>query len=186
MGSTSRHFHNPGQVHVTKGDAIHQSPGSQSSQVLLFPIPALNQGQIHIYCSLWSLSCMFYINRQGGPRSPALCTKVVRLWNWCTRNEITITVTYLPGIQNVTTDTLSRHFFQDWVGNRLQHIAPRISSVGHPSNRLVLHKVKQEMRLLLLKGLIGSPINVKRGDAGEPGGQENGRLGLPEFTVWRL
>lgn len=45
-----------------------------------------------------------------------------------------------------------------WVGNRPQHIILHILSMEHPSDRLVHHRIKQEMHQLLLEGWIGSPI----------------------------
>ncbi|KAM7166314.1 uncharacterized protein RBU57_007209 [Macrochelys suwanniensis] len=60
-----------------------------------------------------NMACMFYINRQGGARSHLLCVEAMNLWNFCIHNNINITASYLPGCQNITADSLSRHFSQE-------------------------------------------------------------------------
>lgn len=43
-----------------------------------------------------NISCMFYINKQGGTRSPSLCTEVIKLWNWCITSYIQGYVPWIP------------------------------------------------------------------------------------------
>lgn len=60
-----------------------------------------------------NITCIFYINWQGGARSQSLCIEAMRLWNWCISHNITVSASYCPGCQNITADILSRQFFQD-------------------------------------------------------------------------
>lgn len=59
---------------------------------------------------------MFYVSHQGAVRSPSLCAKAVKLWNWYVWHSIIIAAAFLLAVQNTTVDTLSRTFLQehDW------------------------------------------------------------------------
>lgn len=57
---------------------------------------------------------MYSIHCQGGARSCSLCAEVIRLWNWCVRNRITLIGSHLPGVNNTAADALSRHFAPDY------------------------------------------------------------------------
>nr|XP_025045344.1 uncharacterized protein LOC112547415 [Pelodiscus sinensis] len=60
-----------------------------------------------------NMATMFYINKQGGARSRSLCAESIRLWNWCIANNTVQTASYLPGIDNLVADSLSRRFPHD-------------------------------------------------------------------------
>lgn len=53
---------------------------------------------------------VYYSNKQGGTKSPALRTEAVRLWNWCISHTILLSAAYLPRTQNMIADSLSRKF----------------------------------------------------------------------------
>nr|XP_042705726.1 uncharacterized protein LOC122173660 [Chrysemys picta bellii] len=53
---------------------------------------------------------MFYINKQGGARSSPLCREALALWDFCVKNVIHLTASYLPGTHNGLADALSRSF----------------------------------------------------------------------------
>lgn len=62
-----------------------------------------------------------YINRQGGTRSWELCAQAVRLWLWCLDHQISIRAVYLPGVDNVEADSLSRGWGQASFAEALDH-----------------------------------------------------------------
>lgn len=55
-------------------------------------------------------AAMYYINRQGGACSPALCQEAICLWNLTMRHKIHIMDSYFLGIENAAMDRLSRSF----------------------------------------------------------------------------
>lgn len=55
------------------------------------------------YKQLW-----FYINRQGGLRSPQLHTLAHRLILWSSVHLLSLRATHVPGVQNSGADLLSR------------------------------------------------------------------------------
>lgn len=146
----------------------HMTQGEWTLQETMLPINLLELRVVRCHCLQFlplirvkhmkvrmdNLSCMFYISWQGEARSPSFCAKNVKLWNWCICNQI-ITVAYLAGVENVTMDALSI-LSRPWMGNKPKHITPHIPSMGHPSDRLVLHRVKQDMYPVLLKRRTGS------------------------------
>lgn len=60
-----------------------------------------------------NVATMFYINRQGGARFPSLSAESIHLWNWCISNNTILTALYIPGVDNLIADSLSRHFPHD-------------------------------------------------------------------------
>lgn len=75
----------------------------------LLPFTAPHWGKV-IRVMTDNVSCKLYINKQRRARSPSLCTKAIKFWNWCIIHHIQISAVYHPGIQNTTTNALSRHF----------------------------------------------------------------------------
>nr|XP_006116545.1 uncharacterized protein LOC102444972 [Pelodiscus sinensis] len=71
-------------------------------------LPCIRHTTVRIFTD--NVAAMYYVNRQGGARSCSLCAEAIRLWNWCIKNGVTITASYLPGISNVIADSLSRRF----------------------------------------------------------------------------
>nr|XP_042701363.1 uncharacterized protein LOC122172707 [Chrysemys picta bellii] len=53
---------------------------------------------------------MYYINRQGGARSSAVCQEALSLWNFCMQHAIHLVAAHLPGINTVLAHHLSRIF----------------------------------------------------------------------------
>lgn len=93
-----------------------------------------------------------------GARSPSLCSEAVKVWNRCTCNQIVITATYIPGVENVTVGhTQWALLWKSQVGDSLHHTSPHISAMGHPSNRPGHHRGIQEMCPAVLQILGGCP-----------------------------
>ncbi|XP_067420874.1 dynein axonemal heavy chain 14 [Emydura macquarii macquarii] len=61
-------------------------------------------------------AAMFYMNRQGGAHSSALCQEAVLLWELAVRHDFHIAASHLPGVRNDEADRLSRSFLprHDW------------------------------------------------------------------------
>ena len=49
-----------------------------------------------------------YINRQGGTKSPQLCSLTMKLWLIALKNNITLKAVHIMGKKNVLADTLSQ------------------------------------------------------------------------------
>jgi hypothetical protein len=49
-----------------------------------------------------------YVNKQGGTHSPDLCMQAWRMFLWCLEHDITLRAVYIPGVENVHADSLSR------------------------------------------------------------------------------
>lgn len=64
----------------------------------------------HVLAMSDNTTAVYYINKQGGTRSPALYAEVVCLWKWCMSYHILLAAAYLAGTQNVIANTLSRNF----------------------------------------------------------------------------
>ena len=54
-----------------------------------------------------NLVTMAYVNKMGG-RAQQLMGIARHIWRWCFARGITLTASYLPGVENVAADTLSR------------------------------------------------------------------------------
>lgn len=60
-------------------------------------------------------TAMFYLNKQGGAQSLPLCQEALLLWDFCLAHSINLQASYLPGVQNVLADSLSRRFLiHEW------------------------------------------------------------------------
>ena len=53
---------------------------------------------------------VWYINKQGGTRSPELIALTWRLLSWCQARQIVLSARHIPGVLNVIADTLSRKY----------------------------------------------------------------------------
>lgn len=105
--STFECSHSPGQVDVARDHATHQPPVIY----VCFQFLPLIKGK-HIKVMTDNISSMFYITWQEEATLP-LCQGYQALELGHKHNQIVITTVCLPGVQNVTKDSLSRHFFQD-------------------------------------------------------------------------
>ncbi|KAG6930889.1 hypothetical protein G0U57_002791, partial [Chelydra serpentina] len=60
-------------------------------------------------------TAMYYLNKQGGARSSPLCREALLLWDLCLTHSVSLQASYLPGVQNVLADQLSRRFLvHEW------------------------------------------------------------------------
>ncbi|XP_053897493.1 uncharacterized protein LOC128844114 [Malaclemys terrapin pileata] len=64
----------------------------------------------HIKILMDNIACMYYINHQGEARSLSLCMEAMKLCNWCISHNVTLSVAYLPGTQNMIVDKRSHTF----------------------------------------------------------------------------
>ena len=64
-----------------------------------------------------------YINKEGGTKSHDLCGQVVRLLLWCQSQRICLRAIYIPGVDNVHADDLSRkgHLTHREISYQLDH-----------------------------------------------------------------
>ncbi|KAF7251081.1 Radixin, partial [Varanus komodoensis] len=56
-----------------------------------------------------NLATVFYLNKQGGTKSPTLARLSMQIWDWCILRVITLMAVHLAGTDNVEADLLSRH-----------------------------------------------------------------------------
>ncbi|KAF7251241.1 Beta-1,3-glucosyltransferase [Varanus komodoensis] len=57
------------------------------------------------------IATVFYLNKQGGTKSPTLARLSMKIWDWCIPRDITLMAVHLAGTDNVQADLLSRHLF---------------------------------------------------------------------------
>ncbi|KAF7236370.1 Importin subunit alpha-4 [Varanus komodoensis] len=55
------------------------------------------------------VATVFYLNKQGGTKSPTLARLAVQIWEWCIPRDITPMAVHLAGTDNVEANRLSRH-----------------------------------------------------------------------------
>ncbi|KAF7249347.1 Protein P, partial [Varanus komodoensis] len=58
-----------------------------------------------------NVATVFYLNKQGGTKSPTLARLSMKIWDWCIPRDITLMAVRLAGVDNVQADLLSRHMF---------------------------------------------------------------------------
>ena len=49
-----------------------------------------------------------YINKMGGTKSEEMTNLATELWDWCNHNQITLMLSHIPGLENVSADRESR------------------------------------------------------------------------------
>ena len=69
-------------------------------------LPQINQKSVLI--KLENMTCVQYINRQGGTRSSKLCMKTWKIWNLAIQNQMILKAVHICGRDNVLADQLSR------------------------------------------------------------------------------
>ncbi|KAF7238272.1 Enzymatic polyprotein [Varanus komodoensis] len=55
-----------------------------------------------------SIAAVFYVNKQGGTKSPLLARLSMQIWDWCIPRDIMMLAVHLAGTDNVEADALSR------------------------------------------------------------------------------
>ena len=68
---------------------------------------------IHIHLKSDNTTVVSYIQFYGGSHSAQLNELAREIWLWCLAREIWLSVSYLPGADNVNADYASRHFHED-------------------------------------------------------------------------
>ena len=64
----------------------------------------------HVLLQMDNSTAVAYMNHMGGAQSQ-VCNQLARdIWDWCIGENIWVTATFLPGIQNTLADTESRQF----------------------------------------------------------------------------
>ena len=66
---------------------------------------------IKILCD--NTTSVAYLTHKGGTRSSECNTIAHDIWKWCEQNNITLIVSYLPGVLNIQADHESRNFTED-------------------------------------------------------------------------
>ncbi|KAF7250030.1 hypothetical protein EYD10_04637 [Varanus komodoensis] len=56
-----------------------------------------------------NIPAVFYINKQGGTKSPVLARLSMDIWDWCIPRGIMLIAIHLAGTDNIEADMLSRH-----------------------------------------------------------------------------
>lgn len=145
LGGTPGPPHDTRQVVNTRSTPSQKPARTQSSKICLSSLPITHKKWINLCDD--NVAWMFYINRQRGVQSHSLCTKAMRLWNWCIQHHIDISASDLPGCRNTTADTLSRWFSQEHNGNWTLVSYNRYSINGVP--------IYQLSSLTVVKFLVG-------------------------------
>lgn len=79
----------------------------------------------HVLLQTANTTTIRYINKFGGTHSLPLCQLSIQLLQYTTQRQITLTAEYIPGKENTTADSLSRHsnsHQHEW------HLCPKIFS----------------------------------------------------------
>ncbi len=63
---------------------------------------------LHVQLCMDNKTAVTYVNKMGGTRSPVLCQLAVDMWKWCQERKIHLSAIFIPGVQNVEADRLSR------------------------------------------------------------------------------
>ena len=64
---------------------------------------------LHVQIRMDNTTAISYINNMGG-KEPQLNTLACRVWNWCIENDLWVSATHIPGVENTVADYESRHF----------------------------------------------------------------------------
>lgn len=101
---------------------------------------------VHVRLQMDNASAVAYINRQGGTRSHQLNLIAKNIWEWAIYHRIRISAEHLPGIQNVTADSLSRNLNDN---------------LEWSLNQKVYHRLVQRLKLNPQVDLFASRLNAQ-------------------------
>ena len=75
---------------------------------------------VHVKLQSDNRTTVAYIEHMGGSKSPKCNTLAKQLWEWCIERSIWLSVSHLPGVQNVVADRKSRVFDEqtEWMLDR--------------------------------------------------------------------
>lgn len=68
------------------------------------------ESNLHIGIKSDSVTAIAFVNDQGGMSSSLLNKLAIDIWNWCFKRNLFITAQFIPGIENVSADKMSRNF----------------------------------------------------------------------------
>lgn len=89
---------------------------------LLSFLPAVRGKDVQVATD--SMAMKYYLNKQGGTGSRALCKLLMSLWDWCVHNRVWISAIHIPGELNTRANALSRTELveHEWsINNRYLH-----------------------------------------------------------------
>ena len=72
-----------------------------------------DKSEVHIKFELDNMTAVSYINNMGGCTSFACDTVTRKIWAWCISHNIWVIANYIPGPNNVVSDSLSRKHLSD-------------------------------------------------------------------------
>ena len=84
---------------------------------------------VHIKIECDNVTAVSYLSKMGGARS-ALCNALSgEVWFWCITRQIWLTITHLPGSENIETDSASRKFNDDGEWSLQNHYFTALTSL---------------------------------------------------------
>ena len=80
-------------------------------KAILFGLKSLCRGKkTHIRIRTDSTTALAYVKNMGGTKSEACAEVATEIWDWAQTNECWLSITHIPGVENVLADLRSRKF----------------------------------------------------------------------------
>ena len=79
-------------------------------RAVLFAVQALcsTKSNMHLHIKADNITAVAHINKMGGTRSEGCVRVTTELWEFCLQRQLLLSAEYLPGVENVRADALSR------------------------------------------------------------------------------
>ena len=102
---------------------------------------------LHIKIMIDNTTAIAYINHMGGSKSH-LCQQITRdIWSWAETNDIWLTATHIPGVENTIADEDSRNFNDTAEWSITQKIFRRIAQIyGMPDIDLFANRLNYKVK----------------------------------------
>ena len=80
-------------------------------RAVLFAVQALcsAKSNMHLHIKADNITAVAHINKMGGTRSDRCVQVTTELWEFCLERKLLLSAEYLPGVENVRADALSRN-----------------------------------------------------------------------------
>ena len=101
---------------------------------------------LHVLVKSDNTTAISYVNRMGGSKSIECLKETKAIWEFCEEREIWVTASYIPGVENIEADFMSRNFTDntEWMLN--QHIFDKICSLwGKPQVDMFASRVNHKV-----------------------------------------
>ncbi|XP_024071350.2 uncharacterized protein LOC112117576 [Terrapene carolina triunguis] len=147
-----------------------QTQGMWSTPDLFLHINVKELRAIHLACTAFlthfhgrvvrvltdNTAAMYYINKQGGTHSLALCWEALALWEFCIAHDISLRAAHLPGVRNMQADRLSRVFSPQYEWSLLSEVTHRLfQEWGTPQIDLFATRWNQRCPQFCSRGGVG-------------------------------